>query len=89
MYVRDDVLKKTPAWLYFLCEAEALDSGKSVGPVASRIIAETIVGLLRQTPGSILSGKSEWKPVDSELRLSSGRPIATIRDLLEFAGVLA
>ena len=49
----------TPLWYYILKEAEHND-GK-LGPVASVIIAETLVGLIKESPHSILNDKS-WKP---------------------------
>lgn len=49
----------TPLWYYILKEAE-FNNGK-LGPLASLIIAETLVGLIKQSPHSILNDKS-WKP---------------------------
>jgi len=49
----------TPLWYYILKEAEC-NNGK-LGPVASVIIAETLVGLIKESPHSILNEKS-WKP---------------------------
>jgi len=77
------ILTQTPAWLYVLCEAQALEGGERLGPLASHIIADTFVGLMRLQEDSIL-GQEGWQPEDSPLR-HEGRPIATIRDLLLFA----
>jgi len=46
---------------YILKEAEVYHRGERLGPVGSRIVAETIVGLLNQSPYSILQTKN-WKP---------------------------
>lgn len=53
---------RTPLWYYILKEAEHND-GK-LGPVASFIIAETLVGLIKASPYSILSEENfgKWKP---------------------------
>ena len=88
-YDRDEVAAKTPAWLYFLCESEALESGKAIGPTASRIIAETIIGLLRQDPGSVLTAGKDWTPQRSPLRTPAGKKVDGISDMIAFAGLLA
>jgi len=49
----------TPLWYYILKEAECND-GK-LGPVASCIIAQTLVGLIQQSEHSILK-EENWKP---------------------------
>ena len=49
------LLAETPAWLYFLCEAKVREGGQRVGATASHIIADTIVGLMRLNPGSLLN----------------------------------
>ncbi|HLQ18018.1 MAG TPA: peroxidase family protein [Tabrizicola sp.] len=79
-------LEETPAWLYFLCEASTREGGQRVGPTASHIIAETIVGLLRLEPASILnqSGGS-WHPRHSPLRARGGQSLTTLRKFLRFA----
>ena len=53
--------KETPLMYYILKEAEVYHRGERLGPVGSRIVAETIVGLLNQSPYSILQTKN-WKP---------------------------
>jgi hypothetical protein len=51
----------TPLWFYILKEAEVLQQGERLGPVGSRIVAETFVGLLRGDPDSILSRNPGWR----------------------------
>lgn len=54
---------KTPLWYYILKEAEVLHDGQHLGPVGSRLIAETIVGLIQASPISILSEQNRsWRP---------------------------
>ncbi len=54
---------KTPLWYYILKEAEVLHDGRHLGPVGSRLIAETIVGLIQASQISILSEQNRtWRP---------------------------
>ncbi len=53
--------ENTPLWYYILKEAEVLHQGECLGPIGSRIIAETLVGLIQASEFSILKDKS-WKP---------------------------
>ena len=77
--------RQTPAWLYFLCEAQVLEDGQRIGPTASQIIADTIVGLMRHTPASILRHGGGWQPRDGVLRNKDGRPIDSIRAFVLFS----
>lgn len=72
----------TPLWYYILKEAEH-NNGK-LGPVASFIIAETLVGLIKRSPYSILEEK-EWKPKFGR-RIAEGK--FEMADLLAFAEVV-
>ena len=53
---------KTPLWYYILKEAEVMANGNSLGPVGSRIVAETIIGQIRQDPDSFLNVPGGWSP---------------------------
>jgi hypothetical protein len=75
----------TPLWVYILREAELQHDGKRLGNVGGRIVGEVFVGLLEGDPLSYLSQDPGWRPSLSSK--SSGE--FTIRDLLEFAGVVA
>jgi hypothetical protein len=77
----------TPLWYYVLKEAEVLANGNSLGPVGSRIVAETLIGQLRADPESFLNAPAEWSPEQGVL-LPDGSPIVSIGDLFRFAGVL-
>jgi hypothetical protein len=80
------LLKEMPAWLYFLCESKTREAGERIGATASHIIADTIVGLMKQNPVSVLSlDDGKWHPRDSELRGDSVDGLTTIRDFLLFA----
>lgn len=80
------LLTETPAWLYVLCEARAREAGERVGPTASHIVAETMAGLLRLTPGSLLNHDcGGWHPRQSPLRAPGAESLTSLRKLLRFA----
>jgi hypothetical protein len=79
------MLEETPAWLYFLCEAHQREGGERIGPTASEIIADTIVGLLQHMPGSVLThAGGTWHPRHSPLK-DDGADLTSVRKLLLFA----
>lgn len=79
-------LRETPAWLYFLAEARHHEQGQRVGPTASAIIADTIVGLMRFMGSGVLNGTGgRWHPGKSDLKAPGGRALTTIGALLRFA----
>lgn len=80
-------LDRTPLWYYILKEAEVLAGGESLGPVGSRIVAETLIGLIRSDPSSYLNSQEEFLPETSIIKIRDEQPIMTIMDLLKFAGV--
>ncbi|HEY1703424.1 MAG TPA: heme peroxidase family protein [Trebonia sp.] len=69
-------------WFYLLKEAEILGGGLSLGPVGTRIVAETLIGLLDSDSGSYRSAYSAWRPT-----LADGSGEFGITDLLRIAGV--
>lgn len=60
--------------------------GRRLGEVGSRIVAETVIGQIRNDPGSYVN-RTSWSPAQGVL-LPNGRPVRTIADFLRFAGVL-
>lgn len=66
--------QKTPLWYYILKEAEKVHDGERLGPVGSRIVAETFVALIKASRVSILPregpGGPIWQP--QELGLKPG-----------------
>ncbi len=79
-------LEHTPLWYYVLKEAEVRADGNSLGEVGSRIVCETIIGVLRNDPDSYLNVPTGWDPSEG-VTMPNGDPITTIRDLLSFTGV--
>lgn len=51
--------KATPLWYYILCEAMVEAGGNRFGRVGSRIIAETFVGLIQNSPINVFSEQPE------------------------------
>jgi hypothetical protein len=80
-------LERTPLWYYVLKEAEVRAGGNSLGELGSRIVAETIVGQLRNDSDSYLSQEHPWTP-EQGVRLPDGESVRTVKDLFRFAGVL-
>jgi hypothetical protein len=56
---------ETPLWYYILKESEVRNNGNRLGPIGSRIVAETISAALRHDPNSYLnrSKRDEFPPV--------------------------
>lgn len=52
----------TPLWYYILAEAKVAAGGVNLGPVGGRIVAETLIGLLRADPTSYLSVYPRFRP---------------------------
>ncbi|MEU6697842.1 heme peroxidase family protein [Pseudonocardia sp. NPDC046786] len=80
------LVDRTPLWFYVLRESEVRNGGAALGPVGSRIVAETIVGQLRKDPRSYLN-RDGWTPDDGVL-LPDGGAVTSIAAFLRFAGVL-
>jgi Animal haem peroxidase len=65
-------MSSTPLWYYILAEAKAATGGVTFGPIAGRIVTETLIGLLRADATSYLSNKPGWTPVlGASLQLGS------------------
>ena len=78
---------RTPLWYYLLKEAETLGRGNRLGPVGSRIVAETIVGMILNSGFSILDPAEparDWPPFLPAL----GEAGFDMPSLLTFAGVV-
>ncbi len=53
--------ERTPLWYYILKEAHVTQGGARLGPLGSRIVAETFVGLLDGDKESILGRNPAWQ----------------------------
>lgn len=86
----------TPLWYYILAESELVSKGKSLGPLGSLIVAETLLGLIIRDPESYWHAgdrKGSWRPKG----VSAPRPkhpdyrndlLGCFKDFLQRAGVL-
>lgn len=68
---------KAPLWFYCLQEAAIVGAGKKLGPVAGRIVAEVILGLLQRDKLSYWNARSAFVPI--------GGPQFRMGDLLKLA----
>ena len=86
----------TPLWYYVLAEAKHANGGLTLGPVGGRIVAETLIGLLRADPNSYLSVYPRFRPflgTDLVLGATPNRAITgnrayTRAHFLYYAGVV-
>jgi hypothetical protein len=80
---------RSPLWYYLLREAEVQKAGESLGAVGSRLVAETIIGLLKHSPNSYLNCSAREITASGIELPGPGKPttICTIGDLLRYAGV--
>ncbi len=76
-------LDRTPLWYYILKEAEVRADGNALGDVGGRIVAETLVGLLKADANSFVN--AQWTP-SRGVKFANGDPITTILDVFKFAG---
>lgn len=78
---------RTPLWFYVLREAEVCHRGNRLGPVGSRILAETFVTLIKHSNYSIFN-EPTWRPRMDASREEEGERIFKMVDLLHFADVV-
>ena len=53
---------ETPLWLYVLREGAVRGGGDRLGEVGGRIVAEVLVGIIRNDPESYLANDPSWRP---------------------------
>lgn len=79
---------ETPLWFYILKEAEVINKGERLGPLGTRIVAETLVGLAINDAESYWhagAGGKRWAPSDEVLFAG---PVDSLESFLKAAGVL-
>lgn len=76
----------TPLWFYVLREAQVQQNGNRLGSVGSRIVAETLSALVSRDRGSYLNNLQDTAVKPNGIDIGGGTIIATIADLLKFAG---
>lgn len=80
---------ETPLWFYVLKEAEERAGGAHLGPLGSRIVAETLVGLIAEDPDSYWHQDSEpgaWTPASVPV---AGRTIDSMEAMLRAGGLIS
>ncbi|MEA5495819.1 MAG: heme peroxidase family protein [Limnoraphis robusta] len=82
---------RTPLWYYILKEAALQTGGNTLGALGSSIVAETIIGLVKQDPNSYLNHlhNPAIQPNGIRIPRPNGRPllINSIGDILACAGI--
>jgi len=75
--------QSTPLWYYALKEAQLYgNGGQHLGPVAGRIVAEVLIGLLQSDPNGFLANSPSWQPT-----LQNPGSGFRMTDFLTYAGV--
>ena len=79
---------RTPLWYYILREAAVQQQGERLGEVGSRIVAETLINLLKEDPNSYLNNRHDpaVKQNGIDVKPGPGGVIGGIVDLLKKAG---
>ncbi|MEM7225182.1 MAG: heme peroxidase family protein [Pseudomonadota bacterium] len=83
-------LDQTPLWFYVLKEAEEQADGEHLGELGSRLVAETLVGLVvndRSSYWNETNSCERWSPHDAVW--PNDEPVTSLAKLLAAAGVLA
>ena len=84
---KNDFLTRTPLFYYILREAMVHSSGKTLGAMGSRLVCETIVGLMKSNPNSYMNNRHDNAVQFDGIQVAPGTKIRSISDLLRFAGV--
>lgn len=78
----------TPLWFYILKEADIHNKGERLGAVGSKLVAETLIGLAKEDKNSYLHNFHKDEVQEDGIEVEPGVKIATIADLLDYAGRL-
>ena len=80
---------RSPLWYYVLLEAKLQQQGQRLGEVGSRIVCETIVGMIKQDPNSYLHNRTHPDVTNDGIRILNGPNgvVSDIASLLKVAGV--
>lgn len=82
------MIDKTPLWFYILKEAE-VTGGETLGPLGSRIVAETLVGLVVEDDQSFWhegGGGGAWTPAEMPV---GGQAITDFPKMLASCGLMS
>ncbi len=86
---RAGFVHRTPLWYYILREAAVQQNGERLGELGSRLVCETLIGLLKQDPNSYLNNRADPSVEHDEIDVTPGigRKVNDLTDLLDIAGV--
>ena len=86
--------ERTPLWYYVLKEAQMQSAGQHLGAVGSRIVAETLAGLIMHDRNSVLHAHDDAVTRQDDgiviVRVpvgATGTDVTQLQDLLQVAGV--
>lgn len=88
--VEGEFQQRTPLWYYVLQEAVVHTGGKTLGAVGSRLVAETLIGLLKADPNSYLNNLHHPAVTDKGIAVAHGSGssvIGSVADIVRFAGL--
>ncbi len=80
---------RTPLWFYLLKEAAVQQNGRRLGEVGSRMVAETLVNLVKQDPNSYLNNRDDRAVSSHSIDVIEGfgGRVDSISDILRLADV--
>jgi hypothetical protein len=81
--------QRSPLWYYVLREAKVQQDGERLGEVGSRLVCETIIGLIRNDPTSYLNNRHDPAVRGNGIDVipGPGGVVNEIVDMLRIAGV--
>ncbi|MGR9117449.1 MAG: peroxidase family protein [Gammaproteobacteria bacterium] len=81
--------RRTPLWYYVLREAVVQQGGQKLGEVGSRIVAETLISLVKNDPNSYINNRDDnaVRRNGVDVKPGFGGLINQMSDILEFAEV--
>ncbi|MEO1623969.1 MAG: heme peroxidase family protein [Bacteroidota bacterium] len=83
------LLRRTPLWYYVLKEAEVQQQSMRMGVVGSKIVAETLIGLIKRDPNSYLNNMDDpaVQPNGIKVPFFKGGAIKSFANFLKHAEV--
>ena len=81
----DEFARNTPLWFYILRESDVVGDGRLLGPVGGRIVAESLIVLLKGDSYSYIRVFPCWQPIDEGLIPQQDPNRLTVPDLIRFA----
>jgi len=82
-----DLQNRAPLWFYILREAQLVQNGEMLGPVAARIVTEVFIGLLEGDNSSYLRQEPDWRPFLPTVDPAQQGENFKMIDILRFADV--